>query len=67
MRHTDMLGRTYVFLSEEVLHLFLSRLTEGVGLEGSEAVIDGQVHLSHSEERAEGRSGLVDVVNKKVL
>lgn len=50
---TDTLRRTYIFLSEEVLHFFLSRLTEGVGLEGGEAVIYSQVDLSHSEERAE--------------
>lgn len=53
MRQTDKPGKTYVLLSEEVLHLFLACLTEGVGLEGGEAVIYGQVHLSHSEERAE--------------
>lgn len=60
-RHTGKEKTTYVFLSKEVLHLLLSRLTEGVGLEGGEAVVYGQVHLSHSEERAEGNSGLVHV------
>lgn len=58
---TEGKGKTYVFLSEQVLHLFLSGLTERVCLQGGEAVVYGQVHLNHSKERAEGYSGLVDL------
>lgn len=39
---------TYVFLGKEVLHLLLPGLAEGIGLQGGEPVIDGQVHLDHS-------------------
>lgn len=46
---------TYVFLSKQVLHLLLSCLAEGVSLQGCEAVVYGQVHLSHSGERAGGK------------
>lgn len=41
-------GRTYIFLSENVLHLFFTCLTEGFSFQGCEAVIDGQVHLCDS-------------------
>lgn len=42
---------TYILLSKQILHLLLPCLTERVRLQGGKAVVDGKVHLRHSEEK----------------
>lgn len=53
----------YVLLSKQVLHLLLPGLTESVRLQGGEAVIDGEVHLRHSEEKRWSLSGWLSQQN----